>query len=98
MIVSFKDSRTNDIYHGLNTKKARTIPRKVWPLAQRKLDMLEAAHVVEDLRVPPGNHLELLVGALAGRWSIRINRQYRIVFEFDDTTHSASEVHITDYH
>lgn len=58
--------------------------------------MLNAAHDVSDLRAPPGNRLEKLEGTLAGKWSVRINDQFRLVFRFDAGT--ASEVQILDYH
>lgn len=58
--------------------------------------MIEAAKVVEDLRIPPGNHLEKLQGNLEGLYSIRINDQWRIVFKFENG--GAENVRITDYH
>ena len=97
MIATFADEGTADVYHGRATRAARrTLPESLWSVARRKLDMLNAAHEIGDLRVPPGNRLEKLVGSLAGKWSIRINAQYRIVFAFEGST--ASEVRITDYH
>jgi proteic killer suppression protein len=51
-----------------------------------------------DLRVPPGNRLEALSGSRAGQYSIRINRQYRLCFSFEETTGDAYEVEIVDYH
>ena len=65
-------------------------------VARRKLRMIEAAKVVEDLRIPPGNRLEKLVGNLDGFYSIRINNQWRIVFKFENG--GAENVRITDYH
>jgi len=96
MITAIKDETTKDIYNGLNTKAARKIPKELWNLAQRKMDMINAAKEIMDLRVPPGNRLEALKGNLAGFNSIRINEQYRIVFQFENG--NASEVKITDYH
>lgn len=64
--------------------------------AKIKLDMLDAAQNRQDLRVPPSNHLEELKGDLKGFSSIRINRQYRVVFRLDGT--DAYDVFITDYH
>ena len=61
-----------------------------------KLDMLNAAHELVDLRVPPGNRLEALKGDRKGQHSIRINRQWRICFIWQ--THDAKDVEITDYH
>ena len=96
MIVGFGDEATEDIFHGDNTKAARRIPVVVWNTACRKLDMLNAAHALRDLAVPPGNRLEALHGKLAGRHSIRMNDQFRIVFRWEDG--NAHEVQITDDH
>jgi len=96
--VQFADTGTADIYHGRDTKKARrTLPQDLWNVARRKLDMLNAAVNLNDLKVPPANRLEKLTGDLEGHWSIRINDQYRIVFKWDDKN-GASEVRILDYH
>lgn len=65
-------------------------------IAQRKLDMVDYATKLEDLRVPPGNRLEALSGRLNGKHSIRINDQWRIVFQWTDA--GPSYVEITDYH
>jgi proteic killer suppression protein len=67
-------------------------------VAKRKLDGLNAAGHIKDLLAPPGNRLELLKGDLAGRWSIRINDQFRIVFRWDKESPNPSEVEIRDYH
>ena len=96
MIVEFGDEATEDIFHGENTKAARRIPTLVWRVACRKLDMLNAAHELRDVAVPPANHLEALHGKLAGRHSIQINDQFRIVFRWHDG--NAHAVQITDYH
>lgn len=96
MIVSFGSQATEDVYHGMSTKQARSIPEHVWSVAHRKLDMLNAAHALIDLRIPPGNRLEKLVGNYEGHHSIRINDQYRIVFRWVDG--HAHGVTITDYH
>jgi len=96
MISSFGDEATEAVFHGENTKAARRIPVSIWKTAFRKLDMLNAAHELRDLAVPPGNRLESLRGNWAGRHSIRINDQFRIVFRWKDG--NANEVRITDYH
>ena len=96
MISGFQDEATEDIFHGENTKAARRIPISICKTAFRKLDMLNAAHELRDLVVPPGNRLEALHGTLAGKHSIRINDQFRIVFRWKDG--NAHEVRITDYH
>lgn len=96
VIVSFKDNITEEFYlHGTIPKKAcgwATVSK----IVSRKLDMLDAAAELRDLRSPPGNQLELLKGDLAGHYSIRINDQWRIVFRWSND--GPQEVQITDYH
>lgn len=75
---------------------SRKLPQTLWGTARRKLDLLNAATSIQDLRVPPGNHLEALQGARQGQHSIRINDQHRICFVFADG--NASNVEIVDYH
>ncbi len=97
MILSFKDLGTQDIYNGRNTKPARkTCPQTLYNVAFRKLDQIDSAVELNDLRVPPGNRLEALEGDRAGQHSIRINHQYRICFIW--TKNGAAEVEIVDYH
>ena len=96
MIASFGDKATNDLYHGLRTKSVRRIPRVIWRIACRKLDMIQYAQALEDLRVPPGNRLEALKGGLRGCHSIRINEQWRVVFRWQAGL--AYDVSIVDYH
>lgn len=99
MINSFADKGTADVYNGINSKEAR---KKLNPhlreKAQVKLDMLNRAYRLEDLKIPPNNKLEKLVGNLIGKYSIRINDQYRIIFKWDPTNQGVSEVEIIDYH
>ncbi len=96
MIIDFGDEATADIFHGENTKAARHLPMLIWKTACRKLDMINAAHELRDLRVPPGNRLEALRGNWAGKHSVRINDQFRIVFRWKEG--NAHEVRVTDYH
>ncbi|MFI5334677.1 MAG: type II toxin-antitoxin system RelE/ParE family toxin [Chlamydiales bacterium] len=97
MIQSFADEGTEDIYHGINSGKARrTLPHNLVRIAMRKLDSLDAATRLDDLRIPPSNHLEALSKDLKGYHSIRINDQYRIVFKWTQT--GIEEVKISDYH
>lgn len=97
MIVSFKDRGTEDIFDGNDSKEARkTCPINLWNVAQRKLDQLNAAISLNDLRVPPGNRLEALQGERAGQHSIRINDQYRLCFVWLEQ--EAFSVEIVDYH
>ena len=95
MIASFADAGTEDIFNGRNTKAARRVPKDLWRIAARKLSTLDYATDLRDLSTP-GNNLEKLKGALAGKYSIRINDQFRIVFNFDRG--EATNVVITDYH
>jgi len=96
MIITFLTEATRDIYDGKESKQARRITQSIWKVAQRKLDMLNAAYSLNDLRSPPANRLEALRGNLKGKYSIRVNDQYRIVFEFRDK--NVYEVEIVDYH
>jgi len=96
MIITFLSESTRDIYDGLESKQARKISQSIWKVAQRKLDFLNAAHTLIDLKSPPANRLEALKGHLKGKYSIRINDQYRLMFEFRDG--NAYEVEIIDYH
>lgn len=95
VIASFGDAATEDIFNGKNTKAARTIPKDLWKIAARKLSALDYARELRDL-ASPGNNLERLKGDLSGKYSIRVNDQLRIVFEFDHG--EATHVVITDYH
>jgi proteic killer suppression protein len=97
MIQSFENSGTEDIFNGQNTKAARkTCPQLLWKVAMRKLDQLDSAVTLDDLRSPPGNRLEALTGDRSGQYSIRINDQYRICFSWNESTPDAVE--ILDYH
>jgi proteic killer suppression protein len=96
VILNFADKTTEDIFNGLDSKAARRIPQTVWPVAVRKLDMLYAAADLRDLRVPPSNRLQALKGKWFGYYSVRINDQYRIVFQWTDG--NVKNVQITDYH
>ena len=95
MIAGFADACTEDIFNGRNTKAARRIPKVLWSIAARKLSMLDYATDLRDLATP-GNSLEKLKGALAGKYSIRVNDRFRVVFNFDHG--EATNVAITDYH
>lgn len=97
MINSFANSATEDIFNGKDTKQARKIcPRNLWAVAVRKLDQLDSVISLDDLRVPPGNQLEILKGDRQGQYSIRINQQYRICFQWIDN--QPYHVEIVDYH
>lgn len=96
MIRGFADQGSEDVWRAHNTAVARRIPRDIWASAQRKLDMLDAARDLNDLRILPGNRLEKLYADLAGLHSIRVNDRWRIVFRW--TGLGADEVRIVDYH
>jgi len=93
MIKSFADKETERIFH---RKFSRKLPNEIQLAARRKLEILNAAESFQDLRVPPSNHLEKLVGNRKGQHSIRINGQWRICFVWQET--DAFEVEIVDYH
>ncbi len=95
MILSFMDEKTELIWLGRFSKKIK-LPTNLHNLARRKLRMIAAAVALETLRVPPNNRLEALKGDRKGQWSIRINDQWRICFEWKNE--SAYKVEITDYH
>jgi proteic killer suppression protein len=93
VIRSFADSETELIWSG---RRSRRLPPDIQGVALRKLRMLNQAKQLSDLRVPPGNRLELLKGNRAGQHSIRINEQWRICFVW----HSGGPANVTivDYH
>ena len=97
MIISFgDDKRTEDLFHGRSSARLRSLPHDLQKAALRKLDALNASGSLLDLRSPPSNHLESLKGDLIGRYSIRINDQWRLVFRFEDS--NAYDVEMIDYH
>ena len=86
MIQSFATQATEDIFDGLSSKAARKIcPQSAWKVARRKLDLLDSVTTFEELKVPPGNRLEALKGDRKGQYSVRINEQYRICFNWSET-------------
>jgi toxin HigB-1 len=96
MIASFKDQATEDIFNGVNSKAARkALPTTLFKSARRKLDQLDSVHGI-DVKVPPGNQLETLIGNRKGEYSIRINDQYRICFKWSGV--EPFDVKIADYH
>ncbi len=96
MISSFGDKSTADLFHGISSRHVRKLPNQIHELAIYKLDVLNAAKVLDDLRSPPGNRLEPLRGVLKGFHSIRINSQWRIIFHWNEG--SVTDVQIMDYH
>lgn len=97
MIQSFKNQATEDLFNGKATKAAlKIIPRNLWTTVSRKLDRIDSVVSLDELRVPPGNHLEALKKERQGQHSIRINDQYRVCFEW--TQSGPKDVEVTDYH
>lgn len=93
MILSFRDRETEAVWRG---EISLRLPRDIQQVARRKLRMLNNAKTLQDLRVPPANRLEALKGARKGEWSIRINDQWQICFEWADS--GPAQVEIVDYH
>lgn len=93
MIIDFACRETEKLWRG---EASRRLPPDIQQVARRKLRMLNNAHAVEDLRIPPNNRLEKLKGNRAGQYSIRINNQWRICFRWDNE--AAHDVEIVDYH
>ena len=93
MIQNFKDKEVQKIFE---RQRSRKLPSEIQQVALRKLRMLNRAETLQDLRVPPANRLERLVGDRDGQYSIRINDQWRICFVWKDG--DATDVEIIDYH
>jgi proteic killer suppression protein len=97
VIRSFANRGTEDIFDGLASRAARRIcPKRLWKVAQRKLDQLNRTEDLADLAIPPGNRLERLRGDRAGQHSIRLNERYRVCFLWEEG--DAEQVEIIDYH
>jgi proteic killer suppression protein len=92
VIKSFKDKDAELLASGIRVQRFILFER----VARRKLRQLEIATVLQDLRIPPGNRLEVLHGDREGQHSIRINDQYRICFKWSAS--GAKDVEIVDYH
>lgn len=93
MIKSFGDKETEKVWKGAFSKK---LPNEIQQIGRRKLRMINNSQDVNDLQIPPGNRLETLSGDLEGFWSIRINKQWRIIFQWESG--NAEAVKIIDYH
>ena len=96
VIRSFGDQRTQDVFHGHATREVKRLDGALVKATVRKLDMMVAAAVVQDLRAPPGNRLEALSGDLDGWFSIRVNDLWRLIFRWLDG--AAVDVKLVDYH
>ena len=93
MIKTFADRNTETLF---NTAKSRKYPQDILKRAITRLNWIDTASMVEDLKVPPSNHLEKLKSDREGQYSIRINNQYRVCFIFENG--NAFDVKIVDYH
>lgn len=93
MIISFGSKETEKIWEGIRVKK---LPIEIQNVGRRKLRMLNNSQDIADLRIPPSNRLEKLTGKLNNLYSIRINKQWRIIFQWENG--NAREVEIIDYH
>jgi len=96
MITSFGNKGTSDLFHGIPSRYARKLPGQIHELALYKLDVLNAAQALDDMRSPPGNRLKTLKSELKGFYSICINSQWRIIFRWVES--SATDVQILEYH
>ncbi|MBI4545999.1 MAG: type II toxin-antitoxin system RelE/ParE family toxin [Gemmatimonadetes bacterium] len=97
MIRSFRDAGTEDLFYGRPTKAARkALPQPLWRQGAKKLDALDSAESLGDLRILPGNRLEGLKGDRRGQHCIRINERYRICFKWTET--GPEDVEVVDYH
>lgn len=96
MISNFKSQTAEDIFDEVNSKQARKIPIELHSKVQRLFDQLNAATQVETLKIPPSNKLEKLKGNLKTYWSLRVNIQWRVIFEWKEG--EAFNVDVVDYH
>jgi proteic killer suppression protein len=94
MILSFKDRRTETFAKGEFVRPFQGFDRQGW----KRLEILDAATTLADLKGLPSNRLEALRGDRAGQYSIRINQQWRICFEWSESAKGPSNVEIVDYH
>ncbi|MFM9913205.1 MAG: type II toxin-antitoxin system RelE/ParE family toxin [Methylophilaceae bacterium] len=92
MLQTFKCADTEKLFNGKRVARFANIER----VALRKLEQLNLAQTIDDMRAPPGNRLELLQGNRAGQWSVRINDQWRLCFRWENN--NALDVEIVDYH
>ena len=94
--MQFKDTNLQRFWEDPSPSSSRCFPVDLHKMLYRKLQMLDAVNTIQDLRVPPSNHLEKLSGNRSGQYSIRVNRQYRLCFVWNGF--EALEVEFVDYH
>ena len=87
---------TEDVFNGVNSRYSRKLPTELHAKAQRKLDMIQAANVIDTLKIPPSNKLAKLSGNLSDFWRIKIDKQWAVIFKWENGR--AYDVCITDYH
>lgn len=96
MINNFNSKLAQDIFDGVSSRFSRKIPEKLHKKAQRKLDQLNAATIIDTLKIPPSNKLSKLEGNLDGYWRIKIDKQWAVIFKWKNGM--AFDVEIIDYH
>jgi proteic killer suppression protein len=97
VIRSFADPATEDLFNGVDSKRARNrCPLSLWSVVSRKMTQLNRVRELRELAVPPGNRLEALHGSRKGQYSIRVNEQFRICFRWENGY--VDDVEVTDYH
>lgn len=96
MITNFASKWAQDIFDGVLSRNAKKVPINIHDKIRRLFDQLNSAQAIRDLEFPPGNNLQRLKGDLAGKWSIRVNKQWRIIFEWKND--DALNVDVVDYH
>ena len=96
VIKNLVDKNTEDIYNGVNSRYARKIPGELHEKICCLFDQINAVTKIETLRIPPSNNLEKLKGNLSNYWSLRVNKQWRIIFKWE--ANDAYDIKIVDYH
>lgn len=96
MINNFGSKLAEDVFHGTDSRYARKLPVSLHKKAQRKLDQINAATIIDTLKIPPSNKLSKLEGNLAEFWRIKIDKQWAVIFRWKDG--NAFDVDIIDYH
>ena len=96
MIRNFKSKTAQDIYDGIRSRDARKVSMELHAKIQRLFDQLNAVVHIETLRVPPSNRLEKLKGSLNGYWSLRVNKQWRVIFQWK--AGEVFNIDVVDYH
>jgi toxin HigB-1 len=96
MIRNFKSKTAQDIFDGTTTRSSRRIPTDLHDKIRRLFDQINASPNIETLRIPPGNNLERLKGNFKRYWSVRVNKQWRVIFCWENN--EALDVDVVDYH